>query len=354
MNIAYVLPSLVKQAPIMVATSLANNLVKKGHNITVFYFSGNIEVELNPGIVVKKISFFKVLKLSDFDIVHSHLFRPDFFLFIQSFFNNDNVKLVSTLHNYVYPELRNYYNKLVSLIFGNLWNLSWTKFDRLIVLTNDAMSYYKKYSLNKRVSRVYNGHDVKFHSLCDCDSFALRDSLKEQGLVIIGTYCNLIKRKNISFLIDFIASYNDFALIVYGDGPELENLNNKIKYHQIEDRVFLMGYKENAYVYNEIFDIYAMPSVDEGFGLALIEAALYKKKIVCSDIPVFKEIFDEKSVSFFSPSDLHSLYLAIQSILVKTFSSDLAYDNALTKFSVETMSNNYLTIYKEICENNYG
>lgn len=351
MNIAYILPSLAKQAPIMIATSIANTLAQKGHDVTIFYFSGDIQVSLDASITVNKISFFKKINLNKVDVVHSHLLRPDLFLFFQSFISNSNTKtkLITTLHNYVYPELKNYYNGLVSILFGSIWNLCWVKFDRLVVLTDDAKKYYEKYSFNKNICRIYNGHNVNYDLLCDAESLALREMLKQRGLTIIGTYCNLIKRKNISFLIDFVDKYNDFSLIVYGDGPEFENLNSKVKERGLQERVFLMGYKENAYIYNNIFDIYAIPSVDEGFGLALIEAALYKKKIVCSDIPVFKEIFDENAVSFFSTSDLDSLFLAINDIKNKTCSEEYAYHYAKGNYSIEKMAVEYLNVYKKVC-----
>lgn len=349
MNVAYILPSLAKQAPIMVAVSIANTLAQKGHDITIFYFSGDIQVTLDASIKVKKISFFNRIDLNEVDVVHSHLLRPDLFLFFHSLINNHRAKLVTTLHNYVYPELKNYYNSFVAILFGSIWNLCWVKFDRLIVLTDHAKKYYDKYSFNKKINRIYNGHDVNYELVCDAESIALRRMLKQRGLTIIGTYCNLIKRKNISFLIDFVDRYEDFSLIVYGDGPELEKLQLKVKELSLEQRVFLMGYRENAYVYNEIFDIYAIPSVDEGFGLALIEAALYKKKIVCSDIPVFREIFDDNAVSFFSTSSLDSLLSAINAIQSKACSEEYAYRCAQDNYSIEKMSIEYLKLYKEAC-----
>lgn len=348
MKIAYILPSLAKQAPIMIAISIANDLAKKGHDIVIYYFSGNVEVNVDNSIKIEKISFFKRLDLNGVDVVHSHLFRPDVFSFMHSFSNKSTARFITTIHNYLYPELKNYYNGLVSLIFGTIWNLCWTRFDRLVVLTEDAKTYYKARSFNKNIKRIYNGHDINNALTCDVSSFALRDMLKRKNLTIIGTYCNLIKRKNIAFLVDFIYHNDDFALIVYGSGPELDNLSKKVRDYGLEERVFLMGYKENAYIYNEIFDVYVIPSVDEGFGLALIEAALYKKKIVCSDIPVFKEIFDDNAVSFFSPNDMCSLFQAINCVRSKLGSEDYAYHYALENYSVEKMSLEYLSLYEEI------
>lgn len=41
-----------------------------------------------------------------------------------------------------------------------------------------------------------------------------------------------------------------------------------------------------------------MSSRSEGFPLSLLEAMIYKRNIVCSDIPIFKEILSENEVTF--------------------------------------------------------
>ena len=66
----------------------------------------------------------------------------------------------------------------------------------------------------------------------------------------------------------------------------------------VRDRVCIAGYKKNAYQYLPYYDIYVMSSRSEGFPLSLLEAMIYKRNIVCSDIPIFKEILSENEVTF--------------------------------------------------------
>ena len=68
----------------------------------------------------------------------------------------------------------------------------------------------------------------------------------------------------------------------------------------VADRVYFFPYQEFPCNYLHYFDIYMMPSYSEGFGMAMVEAALGGKAIVCSDIPVFHEIFNENEVRFFT------------------------------------------------------
>ncbi|MCX3070486.1 glycosyltransferase family 4 protein [Providencia stuartii] len=348
MKIGIITPSLEKQAPIMIAAAIANNLANQNHDVTIFYFSGKQEVSLNKNINIVRIKFLEPIEFNNFDIIHSHLFRPDLYVFLHTFLRKRKCKFITTLHNYVYPELTNYYNPIISFFFGRIWNLSWLKFNCLVTLTEHSKKYYEKISYNKRIETIHNGIDIKEDgNIIEDDVLNIHKTLKSKTPLIIGTYCNLIKRKNISLLIDYVHN-NNAGLIVFGDGPEKENLLKKVNELDLSERVYFLGYRENAYRYNKLFDIYAIPSIDEGFGLALIEAALLKKKIVCSDIPVFKEIFNDKCVSFFNPNSVKSLSEAINTILNKSGCEDLAFDIAKNKFSEKIMTDNYISLYNRI------
>ena len=64
--------------------------------------------------------------------------------------------------------------------------------------------------------------------------------------------------------------------------------------------------KQAFYYYNNAF-CYVFPSVDEGFGIPLIEAMRAHIPVICSDIEIFKEIGHD-SVVYFKKQDYHDLY----------------------------------------------
>ncbi|EFI2357549.1 glycosyltransferase family 4 protein, partial [Escherichia coli] len=81
----------------------------------------------------------------------------------------------------------------------------------------------------------------------------------------------------------------------------------------------------------------------EGFGLALLEAVAAKKTVVCSNIPIFKEIFTERQVSFFELDNTNSLIQAIQN----SISNDIndAYIRLQQNYSSDTMARLYHELY---------
>jgi glycosyltransferase involved in cell wall biosynthesis len=352
MRVAFILPSLKNSAPINVALAIADKLSNSDILVDVFYLRNEIELDFHKKIKYEHISFTSNFNWSNYDIVHSHMFRPDLFVFLRKPFFTQT-KTVSTIHNYVYPELNNYYNKLISYLFGTIWLLLWLRFNLLITLTKHSLNYYQKISLNKKIDFIYNGRDIiiNYESI-DNKDVKLINELKSKYAYVIGVYCALIKRKRIDILINHLSRSKSGCLIILGEGKELNNLQNLVFNLNLQERVVFLGKKYNAHQYNSLFDIYSLPSEDEGFGLALIEAALHKKNIICSNIDVFQELFDEKCVTFFDLNNEGSIDIAIKNALFDKLKAINAYEKAIEFYSEKVMSKNYHILYKKLIFNN--
>lgn len=74
-----------------------------------------------------------------------------------------------------------------------------------------------------------------------------------------------------------------------GAGPDKEKLKKMIEKNNLDNHFFLAGATTNPYNWMLAADIYVQPSRFEGFGITVSEAKALNKKIVCSDIPEFRE-----------------------------------------------------------------
>ena len=346
MKIAYIIPALNNQAPIVIATTLAERFALKGHDVTIYYFDQNVERKLAPGVTTKRIKFFQPIPWHEFDIIHSHMLRPDAYVFFHKpFFSKTST--ITTSHNYIYPELRNYHGLLASLVFGHLWNIFWTRMNRICVLSGDAEKYYKKISINKKISICHNGISIDMQAEVSRSAVAACKAFKERFSFVIGTYCNLIRRKRIDRLINLVERLDGVGLIIIGDGPEFAALNELAKANNILEKVLFLGYQRNAHQFNKYFDIFAVPSEDEGFGLSLIEAALHEKNIICSNIPVFREIFTLNAVTFFDDTD-SSLEDAYHAAFLDKTKPFVAKSMALEFYSDNSMAEAYYSVYQRV------
>ena len=84
----------------------------------------------------------------------------------------------------------------------------------------------------------------------------------------------------------------------------------------------------------------------------MVEAALGGKAIVCSDIPVFHEIFNENEVRFFTLDNTDSLQQAIHSAYINREKlGKAAYIKANNEFTAQKMAGNHKKYYDNLLYN---
>jgi glycosyltransferase involved in cell wall biosynthesis len=107
---------------------------------------------------------------------------------------------------------------------------------------------------------------------------------KEQPVLMsVG---RLAKQKNFAALIEAFALVNtqlDCRLIIFGEGPERENLTRQIQVLNLADRVSLPGFTSNPWCNMAQADLFVLPSEEEPFGLVLVEAMTCGLPIVATD-----------------------------------------------------------------------
>jgi glycosyltransferase involved in cell wall biosynthesis len=167
-----------------------------------------------------------------------------------------------------------------------------------------------------------------------------------RGLKVLGTAAILTKRKGIDQILNLISVEKGFALIIIGEGKELPDLQRLATTLKISDRCLFFGFRNNAKVYFRYFDFFIMPSRSEGFGLALIEAIQQKVPVICSDIPVFKELVYSDEVTFFESESLGSLSEALKTAGETGRNKvEKAYLSYLKNYSAKTMAQRYYELY---------
>jgi glycosyltransferase involved in cell wall biosynthesis len=147
MKIAMILPSLAQKGPIIVAKDIIEQL-KNDFYFEIFYFDDIIE--LNFPCKVTQID--KYYKIEGFDIIHSHMLRPDFY----NSKDKENVIKISTLHNYMYADLGDTYGRFIGYIYEKIWCYKLRKFDRIVTLSNNMKNYYMARIPSEKFNVIYS------------------------------------------------------------------------------------------------------------------------------------------------------------------------------------------------------
>ncbi|WP_157089007.1 glycosyltransferase [Novosphingobium capsulatum] len=130
-------------------------------------------------------------------------------------------------------------------------------------------------------------------------------------------FCTVLSdepRKNITVLVEASKMLVGRAnIVVMGQINGNAHMNER---PELFPNLHFTGYVSNGQKFDLLSacEAFIFPSFSEGFGIPIIEAALFGAPIICSDIPVFREVTDGKA-AFFPPSDADALVAQIERFL---------------------------------------
>ena len=137
---------------------------------------------------------------------------------------------------------------------------------------------------------LFNG--IELEKFCGVRSPEIRRSLCERygipsDALVVGHFGRMTSTKNQSFLIrvfaELAARGPRYVLFIGGEGELRDDLASQAERLGLRDRVFLPGFCPNpAELFGNLFDVFCLPSVVEGFGLVLLEATASGLFSVCS------------------------------------------------------------------------
>ena len=106
-------------------------------------------------------------------------------------------------------------------------------------------------------------------------------------------------------------------LYIVGDGDLKEKLYNLIKEYNLENQVFLLGAKDNPYIYMKYADLFIHSSKLEGFPMVLLEALHIGVPIVSSNFKTgaYDLVEKENNGEIFEIGDYKTLALKIEKFL---------------------------------------
>jgi glycosyltransferase involved in cell wall biosynthesis len=120
----------------------------------------------------------------------------------------------------------------------------------------------------------------------------------------------IIKRKGLKFLIEAFAAlkrkgYEDFTLMIIGEGPQRQELEGMIEELGIEKQVKWMGwvnYNSLGYFFDSS-DIFVLPTFEDTWGMVVLEAMAFGKPVLCSELAGAREMVKNGESGFtFDPA----------------------------------------------------
>ncbi|MGF1588241.1 MAG: glycosyltransferase family 4 protein [Pleurocapsa sp.] len=309
-----------------------------------------VNVNIRNSSVVRNIWFLKGLpqlaNQLDADVVHLSFPFP----FLRAKFNAPVVTTIHDLYPYECPE---------NFGFPQVW------FNRLFLkqaisnsdglpcvsqVTADKLKFYfPNLKPQQKVEVVYNyvdfeGIETKApQQLAEHSRFFLSVAQHRQNKnldLLIQAYAELLKTNNIE---------QDCQLFIVGtSGPETENIRRLIRHFNLETKVSLLsaiGDQELGWLYQKC-QVFVIASSTEGFCLPLAEALYFSDRVVCSDIPIFREIATAKCTYFSLEGDAIANLSDALIQAIKHPSSSARDD--IRRFDKLNIAQQYLDLYRQV------
>lgn len=165
--------------------------------------------------------------------------------------------------------------------------------------------------------------------------------------------------KRVSDLINAFASVVDMhpmaRLLVIGDGPDKEKLIELAESLDIADKIVFAGYQSDTRPFYSIMNLFVLPSLNESFGLVLVEAMFAKVPVVASRVGGIPYIVKEKSTGLlFTPKDIIGLSQYIQYMIENPFIAlDMGkqgYEVAMKDFSARRYVKDVDQFYQKLID----
>jgi glycosyltransferase involved in cell wall biosynthesis len=341
--------------------SLSSALTRKGHKVIVASAGGNCEDQLqemgvkhfNLGfrtkseadlrIYLKLPSLCQLVSQENVDVIHAHTRVTQV---MGSFLSAMAQKpLVTTCHGFFKPR---WFRKTFPC---------WGK--AVIAISKPVYGHLNKdFEVpESRIHLIFNGIDCdKFLAVNNEVKEAKRKQWKVHSKWVIGTIARLSDVKGIDILLKtmplVIEQVPDVLLLIVGDGPEKEKLQVLVENLNLRNHVHFESIVNQTSQMLPVFDIFVMPSRQEGLGLSVMEAQACGIPVIASRVGGLIDLIEEGKTGYLvapeHPKELAKKILYVLKEYDKAKQVGLeARDNICRKFSLEQMANATLKVYEQ-------
>lgn len=262
-----------------------------------------------------------------------------------------NTKKVVTMHDVIFRRFPTQYNWPDRMIYDKKTSHAVKIADAIICTSqataDDLTTYYQaKESKLKVVYQTCGVQHWKQYEDSEVQGFRNRHNLPGSFILYVSSFQ---ERKNHIRLLEALHESNDKStkIVVAGKmGNTFKTCTDYVKEKAMENQVrFIndLSAAELPLLYR-CAQSFIYPSMIEGFGIPLLEAACAGLPIAANDIPVFREIAPSNSL-FFDISNLKSMVSCISELKNLKTSNSLQH---LERFKPEFAASTMMDIYKKL------
>lgn len=288
-----------------------------------------VDEEVHDGISIKRLNYVgklantnltpalpNTLLSEDFDIIHTHVPTPWSSDWSNIVSRIKKKPLVVTYHNDIIGD--GIANAVAKIYNSTTLKLLLNRADKIIITQDDYINSPHLTKYKSKIVTIPNGVDTDLFK-------PTTGARKSNQIFFLSVLDRFHKYKGLDYLLDALVEVKknipDVKLVVGGKGELLDFYENKTRELSLEDNVVFKGFLTDDevirhYQESELFVLPSISSLQEGFGIVVLEALACETPVISTTIVgVSDDVIETDSGIIIPPKDTEKLEGAIMSIL---------------------------------------
>lgn len=304
----------------------------------------------------------KIIRNGKYDIIHTQTAKAGFLGRLAAW--RENIPLViHTAHAWPFHPLL---TKLLKYYYLFLEKLAAKICDAIIVDSHEVRRYGLENHVTtaKKVYQIYMGIDCNRFRPCTIEEKLVikkRLNVPEEKFVI-GAISRLVEDKGIETLIEIAGQLKkrgrNFIILLLGEGNKRSLYENLVQSAGLQDNFRFIGYIDDVVPYHQIFDVFCLPTLREGFGVVFAEASACAVPVVSTNIAPLDEVVINGQTGFLAPpKDVRAFCDALQGLFdpaVARIMGEAGRLHVEQNFSIHSINQQTLTLYNKLWQTKFN
>ncbi|AGB48779.1 glycosyltransferase [Methanomethylovorans hollandica DSM 15978] len=295
---------------------------------------------LSPGAYKE---LYDIIKNGEYDIIHAHgLDSP---LAISSLMISRIINIPAVITNHSLAE------KGLIRIPLHLAGKIFLRYPDAIIAVSSAVVKDTRIMSNKPVYLIPNGIDI-----LSSDGADMPIELEKKGRIVVTNVSRMTKKKGVDSIVEIapslIEAHQNLLFMMVGDGPLKDKLEKQVKKQNMELNFIFTGEVSRKTVFYLLgnSDIFLMPSKDEAFGIAILEAFAKMVPVIARNNSGTSDIITHEKTGFLAENKEELIKYIVKLIdepELRTKLSDNAHEE-LKKYEWPDIARKVINVYTQV------
>lgn len=305
-----------------------------------------------------KIFFF--IKRNKYDIVHAHSHKAGLVCRMAARLAGRS-RIVYTPHGHVFY---GYFSDRLTKMIINAEKFAAGFTDVIVGLTPSECGDWLRFGVGQRRQYASVPSGIDF-ALMEQEAKGGPDKKRAWGFppgsTVVGGVGRFVEIKGFEYFIDAaqdqVKKRDDICFVLVGEGPLKNKFETLIKDKGLEGRFIVCPWEDRTAPVINAFDIFVMPSLNEGMGRVLIQAMYLGKPVIASGVGGVPSVIGHEAGLMVPPRSALDISRAIDVVLMDSEKRSIlerkARETAIKGYSMEVMVEKLHELYHALYVNEF-